>query len=421
MQLNRKITGNIIALGVLQLGNYVFPFLTVPYLSHLLSVEHYGIILLATSFSAYFGVICDYGFLLSATREVALNSHNPEKLKRIVSNVMTIKLGLFICSFLACLLIVLLLPSLRSHWLIYLTSFFSIVTNVFFPVWFFQGIEKMRYIAVVNLVIRTLAVMMILLLIKSDAGYYWVPIFNSLAAIIGAIFAQWLMLTQFKISYVRPLWREMKQQLSSGWHIFVSTVAVSVYLISNSFFLGLFLGAGIVAFYALADKLIAVVNSLLNPLFQALFPHVAKIVHADKVAGIVLLRATLLKVAFLGGVLSLLLFSLAPWIVPRLFGVNYLPTIPILKIMAILPFIIGLSNVVAVQTMIPFGLEHIFSKIYIIAAVFHVLVFGVMTYTHGLIGAATSIVLTESLVVVMMIYSLYHNGIYLFHAKLRLG
>lgn len=418
--MSKKLFGNIASLSLLQLANYVFPFLTVPYLSRVLSTSHYGLILFSLSFTTYFVIVCDYGFGLTGTKAVAVNAHKPEFLNQLVSNITAIKIVLFILSLILNLIIVFSYAQLREYWFIYVLNIFTLLNSVLFPTWFFQGMERMKYITFIQVMIRALAVSLIFCFVKHDGDYYLWPVINLITTIIGVVVVQYFLYCNFNLRYVIPNWKLVKKELSEGWYVFISTIAISMYTISNSFFLGVMTSATMVAYYASGEKIMNAVQGLLGPISQALYPHLAKIVYNDKVDGIKAIQKALFRIAGVGLIISICLFLASPIIVKLLFGVKYqIATTKVVRILSILPFIVCLSNVFGIQTMLPFGLTKPFSRILVVSGVVNVGLLLILIPRYSYLGTAVSVVITEISVTVMMLFYLTRSGIYVLYGKLE--
>src|SRR5207342_3266640 len=142
--------GNFLSLVVLQGVTYVLPLITVPYLFRTLSVEKYGLVNFANAFIQYFIVFTDFGYNLSATKLIAENRDDASKLSRIFNRVMFSKLLLLLIGLLVMAIIVLCFPKFSSDKSLYIYTYGMVVGNVLFPVWFFMGMEKMKFITIIT-------------------------------------------------------------------------------------------------------------------------------------------------------------------------------------------------------------------------------------------------------------------------------
>ncbi|OOF86128.1 oligosaccharide flippase family protein [Rodentibacter ratti] len=272
----KRLFGNFLSLSVLQVINYVLPLLTLPYLVRVLDVETYGLVMFAQSFIIFFNILVDFGFNLSATKDVAIYRENKEKLTEVYSSVMIIKCLLILVSLILLTLIIHLSDRFLGNKSVYYLSFLWVIGQALFPVWYFQGIEKMKYITVVNIVAKFLFTGCIFLFVKENSDYLFVPLFNGLGMVIAAIISLWLVHISLKQKIcwqkLSTLWFYFKQSST----FFLSRASLSIYTSANSFVLGLFSTNTVVGYYAIADQLYKALQAFYTPLSQVLYPYIAK-------------------------------------------------------------------------------------------------------------------------------------------------
>lgn len=407
----RRLLENFLSLSTLQVLNYVLPLVTVPYLVRILGPERYGLISFAQAFVSYFTIFVDYGFGLSATREISIHRENKEKVSEIFSSVLVIKCVFGLLSLITFALIVSLVPRFKAEWTVFMFSFIAVFGNVLFPVWFFQGIERMKYITILNVLSRGIFTACIFLFIKKQADYALVPLISSSGALIAGGISLRIALRGFGVNLYIPAPEALIHQIREGWYVFVSTVAISLYTVSNTFLLGLFTNNTIVGYYSAAEKIIRAALGLLSPVSQTLYPYVSKLASESREKALNFVR----KVFFLVGggtfVISSLLFFLAPFVVDVLLGHQYKQSIPVLRILAFIPFIVGLSNIFGIQTMLPLGLKKEFSRIIVTAGIINVALALLLIPLWQHTGIATAWLMTETFVTAAMFFFLKSTGI----------
>ena len=147
---NRNLFRNFFYLSALNVANFILPFLTFPYLVRVIGIDNFGLLAFATSIATYFIIITDYGFNLTATRHISINRGDSLMINKIVSSVFIIKAMLFAVSLVVFVFLIMLIPKLYQNWQIFLFTFGTVAGQFLFPVWFFQGIEKMKVISILN-------------------------------------------------------------------------------------------------------------------------------------------------------------------------------------------------------------------------------------------------------------------------------
>lgn len=407
----KRLIDNFISLLLLQGANYILPLLTVPYLVRVLGPEKYGLIAFAQALIQYFIIITDYGFNLSATRKISIVRENKLEVSRIVSNVFCIKIGLAIICFFVLSICVMAVPCIRTNPLLYLISFGMVIGNICFPTWFFQGVEKMRYITFLNIFAKLVFTIAVFILVKGEQDFILVPLVNSLGYLSAGIVSLFFLLTKFKVTWQSVSLQTLSVELKDGWHIFLSTAAISLYTASNTFILGLLTNDAVVGYYSAGEKIVKAFQGLLSPLSQAIYPYVNKLAAESPVACLRWIQKLFYLLGSFGLILSVFLFICADTIVNVVLGAKYLESIYVIRILALIPFVVALSNVLGIQTMLTFKYNQLFSKILIFAGVVNVSLTFLIVPIYQHIGTSVAVVTTESFVTITMLICLKIKGI----------
>lgn len=405
--LKSRVFSNFLSLLFLQGFNYILPLITLPYLVQTLGPANYGIVAFAQSFTMILIIITDYGFNLSATKDISINRQNKHKISEIFNSVLLIKLFLLFLAFCVLVISTTYVPKLHQNSSVFYMTFLMLVGQVLLPLWFYQGMERMKFITVFNVIAKTIFAFGIFVFVKGPEDILLVPLINGIGFILVGLVALSLAIIKFNIRLIIPSRGDIIYQLKEGWYIFISTIAMSLYTVSNTFILGLLTNNTIVGYYSSAEKLLTAANGLISPLSQALFPHMNRIAVESIEKASVLLKKILKGVAIITFIMSVAVFVLAEFIVQFLFGPGYEQSVTVLQISAVLPFLIGVSNILGIQTMIPFGYKREFSMILIIASVSNVILSLILVPLLQHNGTALSVVITESFVTVSMYIFLY--------------
>ncbi len=389
---------NFSSLTILQISNYLFPLITFPYLVRVLGPEKFGLINFAAALVAYFTVLTDYGFNLSATREISIHRKDIEKVSSLFSNVMTTKLILFIAGAIVFLPLLFLIPKFSADYPIYLGTYLFVFGSVLFPVWFFQGMEQMKYITIINIGVKALWLVSIFVFIKSSADVLTLVFLNSGSLIIIGVISLIVIKKKFNVFFKRPLAKEIKRQLSEGWYYFVSTASITLYTNSNIFILGLFTNNEVVGYFAAADKLRMAIQGLFGNAAQTVFPHLSLMFKESKIKAVRFVKKYLRLSLLAAAIVTLTVFIFSREIVIVILGQNYLSSLPVFRVILFLPIIILISNIYGIQVMLNLGYKKEFFKVIFYAGIGNLVLSFVLVPKFYAIGTAFAVTITEIIV-----------------------
>lgn len=277
-----RVIKNTLSLLILQGSGYILPLILIPYLIRVLGIEYFGLLAFATSTVNILRGFVSYGFDLSGTQLISRHRDDKNKLVEILSSILVVKFSLAIIFFFILSVLLIFVAKFTSHWEIFIFTFLIVFGDVLFPVWFFQGVERMKIITYLQMFYKISFIVFVILLVKNSENYWMVPLLDSIGSIIAGIVALYYIKKNFGVSFSMPTYKEVKFQLENGWHIFISKIAVILYTSVNTFLLGLFTNNVSVGYYSIAEKIYMAIRGLFTPITQALFPFLSKIYAKNK-------------------------------------------------------------------------------------------------------------------------------------------
>ncbi|MGB0879645.1 MAG: oligosaccharide flippase family protein [Polaribacter sp.] len=275
--MSKKLLNNISYLSVFHIFNYALPFLLIPYLIKVLGEELYGVVILAQSLITYFLIITDFGFTLKSTKDISIHRKDKTKIREIVSSVFIIKFSLLIICFVVLLILIYLFPRFGQYFWVYLLTFLGVLGQILFPTWFFQGIEEMKYITLINVVTKTIFTLMIFFVVNDKSDYLYVPLFYSLGFMMSGLWALYVLLYTYKIKFIKISKKILISTFRESFYFFLSRLSSVGYSNTNTFMIGIMLPNSYITYYFLADKIISAVTKIFLPIQQALYPYLVNV------------------------------------------------------------------------------------------------------------------------------------------------
>ena len=260
----------------------------------------------AQSLCLFVTVIVDFGFSLSGTREISLHRNNKAKMSQIFIAIMFIKSALIVVAFLLLFGAVMAFDRFSVDYEVYFLSFGIVIGQAIFPVWFFQGIEKMKFITIINVLAKVIFTILVIVFVKSSVDYKLVPIYNSLGFIISGLLG--LIVSVRYISFTAPSFKLTHQLLKDASQLFVANFATMLYTSSNVLILGFFSNNAVVGIYSSMEKLVLAIKNIYTPIYQALFPWLSQQVDQKKIEVIKKIRPFVLG---LGIIITLIIVLFA--------------------------------------------------------------------------------------------------------------
>lgn len=385
----KTLTVNFTYLSLLKCLGLLFPLITYPIVMRTVGAENYGIVVYSQSIIAYFVIIINFGFDVSATRRSSESREDIVELCKIYSSITYLKLMMFI------LCVVISIPFFilihYEHSLILFLLVGLCIQEIAFPVWLFQGLEKMKFITILSFLSQCLYVLLILVFIREACDYYLIPVFMSIGGIVTSIGSIYILRNRFRIKLVSVTLSRLKQDFKESLPFFASRFSAIVMEKSNVILIGSFFTYNMVAIYDLCSKIVSMLQMPYSLIAQVVYPNVAK----NKNMG--LIRKLIKPIIVSGVLLCLVTIALSKYIVLFLGGETMLGAIPILTLMVWYAPIVGISYLFGASTLVVCGFSKQYNLSVVYSVFFYLLIVSVLVLFDGvnLYTMAISFVLPE--------------------------
>lgn len=383
----KVLVTNFAYLSLLQVASYIFPLLTLPYLSTVIGVEGFGKIAFASAVMVWFVTISDWGFNYTATRDVAQNRDDKEKMSEIFSNVLWAKLLLMVISFLILLLTILTIPKFRENQLIILITFIMIPGKIMFPDWFFQALERMKYITILDVLSKLIFTIAVFVFIKEKQDFILQPLFISLGFVFSGFIAMYFILAKWKFKLKAPNISSIISTIKGSTDVFINNIMPNFYNSFTVLLLGFYGGNLSNGLLDGGSKFVNIMQQFMNIIARTFFPYLARKLNNHHIY---------VKInIYLSLTFSVFLFLFAPMIIKIFFTQEFYDSIVVLRIMSFSVFLISIRNTYGTHFMVLKGYEKELRNLIFIGALFGFIISFPLIYYYDFIGASITIILTQ--------------------------
>jgi PST family polysaccharide transporter len=339
---------------------------------------------------------------MSGARKVAVYKEDKVLLSRIVSSTYLCKLILWLICLVVYLLIISLVPFFKDYYWVYVLSFLLTFNELLLPIWFFQGIEKMKYITIVNLSARLLFVVAIFLFVREREDYLWVPLLNGIGAMLAGCLSLYIVLGKERINLsVIPI-RDLKLAYKESAPLFVSIVSTQIYVNVNKLLIGSFLGMSEVSIYDMADKMLYLMKLPISMMAQAVFPKISRERNVSFVNRVMFLVAGVVTLAYVA------LFAGSEWIV-RFFSGEYIKeSSVIMRLLGVSAIFVSFNVFMGGNRLVPFGYSSVYMRVMVSNCLFFLAGIGLLWVIEN-INMYTVTVMAVAVEVFCFISLIYRN------------
>nr|WP_302694350.1 flippase [uncultured Prevotella sp.] len=385
----RTVFANFGYLSLLQVAGYVFPLISMPYLARVIGADGFGKIAFASAIVVWIQTISDWGFNLTATRDVAQNRDNKELVSRIFSNVLWARSVLTLLSGIILLLVVLLVPYLRENADIIFVTFLLVPGYILFPEWFFQAIEKMKYTTFFNLFLKLVFTVAVFVFIHKREDYLMQPLLTTIGYLLCGIGALYLIFKKWGYSLYKPQWGEIFKTIRNSTDVFINNLMPNLYNSFSVMLLGFFGGSTANGIYDGGNRFPSIFYQFQSVLSRAFYPFLSR--RPDKHS----FYAKLNIVSALVG--SVILVLISPLIIKIMLGDEFEKSVVVMQILSFSVVFLAMGYTYGTNFLIINHKEKPLRNLTFISSIVGMCVSVPLVYYFSYIGAAVTVLLCRGL------------------------
>lgn len=385
----KTVFANFGYLSLLQIAGYVFPLITMPYLARVIGADGFGKIAFASAIVVWIQTISDWGFNLTATRDVAQNRDDKEKVSRIFSNVLWARCLLTVFSGLLLFIAISLVPYFHENAAIIWITFLLVPGHILFPDWFFQAIEKMKYTTIFNLIFKLIFTVAVFIFIRDREDYLIQPLLTTIGYLLCGAGALILILKKWKYKLYGPNWSEIWETIKGSTDVFINNLMPNLYNSFSVMLLGFFGGATANGLYDGGSRFPSIFYQFQSVLSRAFYPFLSR--RPDKHS----FYAKINMATALAG--AILLIVVSPWLIKIMLGDEFEKSVIVMQILSFSVVFLAMSYTYGTNYLIIHHEERALRNLTFVSSLIGMCVSVPLVYYFTYIGAAITVLLCRGL------------------------
>ena len=385
----KTVFANFGYLSLLQVAGYVFPLISMPYLARVIGADGFGKIAFASAIVVWIQTISDWGFNLTATRDVAQNRDNKELASRIFSNVLWARSVLTLLSGIVLLLVVLSVPYLRENADIIFVTFLLVPGHILFPEWFFQAIEKMKYTTLFNLLLKLVFTVAVFVFIHKRDDYLIQPLLTTIGYLLCGFGALFLIFKKWGYTLYKPQWSEIFKTIRNSTDVFINNLMPNLYNSFSVMLLGFFWGSTANGIYDGGNRFPVIFYQFQSVLSRAFYPFLSR--RPDKHSFYAKLN---IASALIGAVFLILL---SPLVIKIMLGDEFEKSVVVMQILSFSVVFLAMDYTYGTNFLIINHKEKPLRNLTFVSSIIGMSVAIPLVYYFSYIGAAITVLLCRGM------------------------
>ena len=396
--MKKSITKNYIYNLIYQVVVLILPLITAPYISRVLGAENIGIYSYTISIVTYFILFGSLGIAIYGQREIAYLQGKPGEYSKtfweiVILRFITISISMIIFYF-----TFVQNGQYAVYYRILLLELFATCLDIS---WFFQGLEEFKKTVVRNTIVKIISIVCIFTFVKTSNDLFKYFIIYVGSTIIGNV-SLWLYLPRY-LKRIDAKRLNVFRHLKATFVLFIPQIAVQIYTVLDKVMIGtIIVDKSEVGFYEQSQKIIKMLLTIVTSLGTVMVPRMANtFINGDNKKIQEYLKRSFNYVFFISIPMIFGVIAIADNFVPLFFGEGYEKVIILMSVISPILLIIGLSNVIGTQYLLPTKRQKEYTISVIIGAIVNFCINMILIKKYGALGASIGTVLAEMVVTII--------------------
>lgn len=347
--MNKSISKNIFFKLLLNIFNLIIPILIGPYALRVLGPENMGTVNFSQTIYGYFYIFAGFGVYQYGLREVSRVRDNKEKLSSVFTNLFIFTL---ITNIITVAIYVIFIHNSYYGSQTYIACMimtFNLVANVFYIEWLNEALENFGFITIKTIVVRIIYVILLLTTVRSSDNLKEYMIVLVLYTLLNNLLSFIYIKRRIKFNFSNI---KLKKHIKPMFLVVILSNANVLYTQLDRLMLGQFVSTVSVAYYATAQNISTMINTLLLTVITVTIPRLSNYVANDSNEEYLTLLDKISKLYFLFLFpASIGMFLLSKEIILLYGGSEYMASVPIMMVFSLYIISLGYDTILSNQVM----------------------------------------------------------------------
>lgn len=405
--MDRKIIKNYLYSTVVQAITLIVPFITIPYISRILTAEEMGLFHYTLNVMTYFSLAAELGFQFYG-QKVIVNSKDEKEERENFLKILYLKLIFGSAILLIYLLIVIIF---LENKLLYFCQAFSIFGVIFDITWYFAGKEDFKRVAIRGLFFKLASVVLLFTIVRGEHALIKYILSLQIPNFIGNLLMYYKL--DIKFTKVHFDFQYVKTTMISAFVLLIPSMLTSLYQIIDKAMLGNLSSMTEVGYYSQMLKLTGIISIVVYSIGKVIFPRLIAHYHKNEISEVQKLMSEIVSfVVHLGFPICVGVYCILDLFVPWFYGDKYLILIDYFPYALPLIIVSSLNHIFSSQLLIAINKEKILYLLISTNIIINIGLDFLLIPHFDAIGAIIASVVSESIQYIcsVVVYKKYVGG-----------